>query len=101
MNSNPPKGGLTLPYSFSYSAEAHFPGSFPLFRTGTKAAFSIKATIGPTRNPLASRPTTTSIFPPGRPGIVCKVRWDKKLLIRTSKAAGSLKIGKISQKLTP
>ena len=38
-----------------------FPGNFPAFPTGTKAAPSLKTTIGPDKNPLASRPTITSI----------------------------------------
>ena len=68
---------------------------------GTNASLSFEAMIGPSKNPLASRATMTSSLPPARLGIVWEVRWFKKLLTRTSKATGSLKIGKISRKLMP
>lgn len=68
---------------------------------GTNAAPSLKAMIGPNKNPLASKATMTSILPFGRLGMVWEVRWSKKLAIRTSNATGSLKIGKISRKLMP
>lgn len=65
---------LTVPYSFSYEAETHSPGSLPCLRTGTKAAPSLSAIIGPRRKPRASRPTTTSIFLLGAAAMVCEVR---------------------------
>lgn len=101
MAAKPSKKISTFPYSFSYTAEIHSPGSFPFFRTGTNAALSFEAMIGPSKNPLASRLTMTSILPFVRLGIVWEVRWFKKLAIRTSNATGSLKIGKISRKLMP
>lgn len=64
---------LTEPYSFSYTAVIHCPGSFPRFLTGTNAAPNLIAMIGPKRNPLASKPTTTSIFPEWELGIVYDV----------------------------
>jgi hypothetical protein len=57
--------------------------------------------IGPSKNPLASRATITSILPLVRFGMVWDVRWFKKLVIRTSNATGFLKIGKISRKIMP
>jgi hypothetical protein len=67
-------GTLTVPYSFSYDAATQLPGSLPCFLTGTNAAPSLNAIIGPRRNPRASRPTTASIFPDGELAIVCDVR---------------------------
>lgn len=64
---------LTTPYSFAYEALTQAPGSFPCFLTGTKAAPSRRAIIGPRRNPRASRPTTTSIFLVGDLAMVCDV----------------------------
>lgn len=48
------------PYSFLKPAVSVGPGSFPSFRTGTKAAPSRRAKVGPNRRPLASNPTITS-----------------------------------------
>jgi hypothetical protein len=92
---------LTTPYSFAYSAETHFPGSFPRLRTGTNAAPSRRAIEGPNRKPLASNPTTTSIFLDCVFGSVWDVRWWIKWVMSVSKAIGSLKRGKMSTKLIP
>jgi hypothetical protein len=64
---------LTDPYSFSYVTLAVSPGSLPFFLTGTKAAPNLRAMIGPSRKPRASRPTITSIFLVGLRLDVCEV----------------------------
>ena len=92
---------LTAPYSFWYTADIHFPGSLPCFLTGTNAAPSLNAMIGPRMNPRASGPTTTSIFLVGAVGMVCDVRWYTKCVMRVSNAIGSRKIGKMSKKTMP
>lgn len=91
----------SMPYSFSYEALSHGPGSFPCFRTATKAAPNLKAIIGPRRNPRASKPTTTSIFFDGRFRTVWDVMWWRRFVIRVSKATGSRRMGKISRKFIP
>lgn len=90
-----------MPYSFSYDAETHFPGSFPCFLTGTNAAPNLSAMIGPKRNPLASRPTTTSIFFEEEFGIVCDVKRCTRCVISVSKTTGLRKIGKMSRNTIP
>ena len=79
----------------------HWPGSFPALRTGTKAAPSLNAIIGPSKNPRASRPTTTSIlFVPAMP-MVCDVIWWTKWVMSASKARGSRRMGNMSRKTIP
>lgn len=68
------KLGRTFPYSFSYVACTHSPGSFPGLRTGTKAAPSLRAITGPMRKPRASSAMTTSIFLLGEVGMVSDTR---------------------------
>jgi hypothetical protein len=91
----------TVPYSFSYVAQTHSPGSFPRLRTGTKAAPSLSAITGPNRKPRASSPTITSIFLLGEVGIVADTRRWVRWVITTSKVKGLRKRGKMSQKATP
>lgn len=91
----------TVPYSFSYVAVTHCPGSFPCFLTGTNAAPSRSAMIGPSKNPLASNPTTTSIFFVSALGMVFEVKWCMKWVISVSNATGSRRIGNISKKTMP
>lgn len=52
------------------SADTSFPGSFPCFRTGTNAAPSLRARIGPRRNPLETKKAkdVSSLYhPPSEP----------------------------------
>lgn len=92
---------LTDPYSFSYTTVVHFPGSFPFFLTGTNAAPSLRAITGPSRNPLASSPTTASIFLDESEGIVWDVRWWIMCVMSVSNAMGSRRMGKRSRKVIP
>jgi hypothetical protein len=91
----------TDPYSFSKVAVTVVPGSLPGLRTGAKAAPNLSAIIGPNRNPRASSPTTTSIFPEGDFEIVSEVKWWTKFVINVSKARGFRRMGKMSKKTIP
>ena len=96
-----PLNSRTTPYSFSYVARTVSPGSLPFLRTGTNAAPSLIAMMGPRRKPRASRPTTTSIFFVGDWPMVCDVNRCTKFVMRVSNPTGSRRRGKISRKTIP
>ena len=50
---------MSSPYSLTYLAWTHSPGSLPCFRTGTKRIFNRNARAGAKMNPLASKPMMT------------------------------------------
>ena len=86
----------SAPYSFMYSAVSQGPGSLPLLRTGTKAAPSLRAKVGPKRKPRASRPTMTSGFSV-KVCLMCSSRaWTS-----ASNREGSAKMGRMSSNRMP